>query len=338
MLEQQQHSSNGNTIQLILIRHGIALHNVMHHHYHHHPQQHPGGGPPTGFHRNAAAAAASPDEYYLFDPSLTVDGKIQAIRIGESVRQFLHHQQQQQHPQHYRRKLDCEIVSSPLTRCLQTAMYAFGIPQDYDTTTTFSATTDTPTSSTTAATRANIYCHENLREACGVYHWDRRRTRTQLQQVWGHMVQFIQHDTGDGMSDHDTLWHSTHRETIFELQCRITRFMTWLLSSSSSQRSQQTKCGTQGTTTIYILVTHGVWIETMLQMYDPTWSSQTAVVDSGGPRRIHNADVYYTECIYTTTTTTVSNATAVHPTPLNTAVYHIRLQNVQQISTPYSAR
>jgi hypothetical protein len=228
-LPHQKFHSSGNTIQLILIRHGIALHNVMHHHqqhHHQHHQQHPHPPPPPQQQQYGPTRGNDSndnimninisDDNYLFDPQLTVDGKIQAVIVGETVRQFVVQQQQQQQQHH--QKLNCRILTSPLTRCLQTATYAFGIPQDYGSTNSTAATGTNPTATTTATT---IQCHENLREACGIHHCDRRRTKTQLQQFWGHMIQFIHHDGMSISSDHDSLWHATRRETIYELQCRI---------------------------------------------------------------------------------------------------------------------
>jgi hypothetical protein len=234
------------------------------------------------------------------------------------------YKQQQQQQRQQQQQLDCRVLTSPLTRCLQTSTYAFGVPQDYDTITTNSSLAS-----------ATIHCHENLREACGIYNCDRRRTKTQLQHYWGRIIQFINHDNDSSLlsSDHDTLWHPTHRETIHELQCRIAQFMTWLLSSlSSSKRSQQQQQqheNSDNNAIVYVLVTHGVWIETMLQMYDPAWSSGTAT----GTRRIQNADVYITECSYTATFTN-TNIDA----PPKSTISNIRLQNVRQIPTQYGPR
>ena len=292
----ESHSSRTNTIRLILIRHGIAMHNIIDHH---------------DPHRNAT------DETYLFDPPLTSHGKIQAVMIGETIRQLFCGQQQ---------TAEYRVLTSPLTRCLQTAMYAFGIPHDYGDSVTPIATTNT-TVMTPSIAIATIHCHESLREACGIYNCDRRRTKTQLQNHWGHAVQFV-HQNYPGStflsSDHDTLWHPTNRETIYELQCRISQFITWFLSSfvgdvdinETQQQRQQQKYGNKNI--IYVLVTHGVWIETMLQMYNPTWSNSA----TGVPPRVQNADIYATECHYRATTSGTS-----------TPPHHIQLLNVQKIPT-----
>lgn len=313
--QDQQCTISGCTIQLILVRHGIALHNVIHHHTSYQQQPPQQTHDPLGNYINDTNLNVT-DENYLFDPPLTTDGKIQAVMIGETIRQFLFQQQQQQQRQQ-QQKVDCRVLTSPLTRCLQTSTYAFGVPQDYDTTTTNSSFAST-----------TIHCHENLREACGIYNCDRRRTKTQLQHYWGRIIQFINHHDSDSSllsSDHDTLWHPTQRETIYELQCRIAQFMAWLLSSlSSSKRSQQHNENRDNNATVYVLVTHGVWIETMLQMYDPAWSSGTTTEI----RRIQNADIYNTECSYTATFTNMNI-----DVPPKSTISNIRLQNVRQIPT-----
>ena len=332
---QQQHDVNihDRTIPLVLIRHGVAFHNILQHPPH--PQQN-----------------TIETNDFLFDPPLTIDGKIQAVLIGETVRQFV--QQQQQHNVSY------QILTSPLTRCLQTAMYAFGIPhQDDETGTSTISTGDTSSSNkntthNTTTVPTIIHCHENLREACGIHHWDRRRTITELRHSWGRIIQFhndchhepnsengtIVTTTTLSSSDHDTLWRPFQRETIYELQCRISRFMTWLLFFSSSSSIQYRFDNDRNATNnhppiIYVLVTHGVWMETMLQMYDATWSSHTTTGVEGHPRRIHNADIYSMECHYSYTavpTTSITDPTSNHD------IHNIHLQNVHQIPTTFGAR
>jgi hypothetical protein len=115
----------------------------------------------------------------------------------------------------------------------------------------------------------------------------------------------------DNMVDDDTLWSKTSRETIPELQRRIYHFMAWLIVSHCNGRLQAE---------VFVLITHGVWIETLLQMYDPTWPGAST-------KRIHNADIYYCDCAFTHPMMNDEYNLNL-PSPLD-----IRLFNVQQINS-----
>jgi broad specificity phosphatase PhoE len=85
--QHQQRPLSGNTIQLILVRHGIALHNIIHHHHHHsyhHQQQPQQTHGPQGKYVDDANLNVT-DENYLFDPPLTADGKIQAAAAATTA-------------------------------------------------------------------------------------------------------------------------------------------------------------------------------------------------------------------------------------------------------------
>jgi broad specificity phosphatase PhoE len=98
-------------IKLILVRHGIALHNVIQ------QQPYPTTRTPCqqGLNNNI-----NDDEDLLFDPSLTIEGKKQAIMIGETIRGFIRLPEQLTS---VRPQPTYQILTSPLTRCLQTTMY-----------------------------------------------------------------------------------------------------------------------------------------------------------------------------------------------------------------------
>jgi broad specificity phosphatase PhoE len=271
----EQNNNNRKIIKLILVRHGIALHNVLHRQ----SQQ-----TSTLLH---GTAMDNDDDDILFDPPLTMEGKIQSLMIGETIRTYVRQQHNLIGSSSDSPPMQYKILTSPLTRCLQTSMYAFGIPEEYH----LSSSQITQT----------ILCHDDLREACGLYNCDRRRMKSQLQQYWNNNSCIRFHND---MSEFDTLWSKTNRETMHDLQQRIERFMIWFLPSYDNDD-------------IVILITHGVWIETMIQMYNPLWSATSTT------KRIYNADMHYCECIYTLPSFGTTNA--------QSSQFNIALQNIQQI-------
>ena len=78
------------------------------------------------------------------------------------------------------------VVSSPLTRCMQTAHYAFGIGA--------SSEHQFPTAA------PPMLVHDDLREATGEYYSDKRRTKTELKES------FPSFDFDDDMVEEDGLW------------------------------------------------------------------------------------------------------------------------------------
>lgn len=250
--------------KVIFVRHGIALHNVVD------PQALEGG---TSSRRE------------LFDPPLTSDGMLQAVMVGETIQGWIRQQRRDSFSLHPPRLI---VMISPLTRCLQTALYAFGTPNDFFSDSTF-------------------LCLENLREACGMHRCDARRTKSELQQCWelnNFRVQF-----SPTMSERDELWSSRQRETIPDLQRRIHDFLSFLITFNdpvTTITSEINICTSDDV--VFIIVTHGVWIETLLRVYhapyhllynqipNPTGAdatTPTVVV----PKRVYNGDAYYCECI-----------------------------------------
>jgi broad specificity phosphatase PhoE len=261
---------------VIFVRHGVAWHNVLN----------PQGG---GGHRHD-----------LFDPPLTTDGKMQAVLVGDTIRGWLR-QQRPREPQYM-------VLTSPLTRCLQTAMYAFGIPSD-----------------SSSHTTTTFQCHENLREACGIHKCDARRTKSELQQCWDGRVQF-----SPTMSERDELWSSERRETIADVQRRIQDFLSVLIALPEPVASTTTDANGN---VVFIVVTHGVWIETLLRVHQapyhllytetphPPAGANAATPPVAVPKRVYNGDAYYCECIS-------SSSSPNQPRQLQ------RMQNFHQICGP----
>mmetsp|Transcript_40595 Transcript_40595/g.112799 ORF Transcript_40595/g.112799 Transcript_40595/m.112799 type:complete len:107 (-) Transcript_40595:19-339(-) len=79
----------------------------------------------------------------------------------------------------------------------------------------------------------------------------------------------------DKMPEHDDAWSPNHRETIHDIQCRISIFLQTL-----SQRQESN----------IVVVSHGVWIERCFLTYCPE------ALDHGN-KRVHNCNVFVGECV-----------------------------------------
>jgi broad specificity phosphatase PhoE len=122
-------SSNARIQTVMWIRHAVAWHNV----------------------RDATGNRPNVCDPRYFDLPLILRGQQDALAVGVELRRY-----QQQHG---RATL---LVSSPLTRCLQTASLLFMPGESYE-------------------PPVRLVCREEVREACGVHYSDRRRTKSVLQ-------------------------------------------------------------------------------------------------------------------------------------------------------------
>lgn len=125
--------------KIALVRHGIARHNLW--------------DPET----RQPPRLEDPD---LLDPPLVYSGKQQALDAGESIKTWWRTTQ-------IGEEIEL-IVTSPLTRCLQTTMLGF-LPGD--------AYTD----KNSRTGEPHIYCTELVREAFGMHYPDQRRNKSFLQ-------------------------------------------------------------------------------------------------------------------------------------------------------------
>jgi hypothetical protein len=121
------------TQTVVFMRHAVARHNL--------PDPHTGR--PPDLHSPA-----------LLDPPLVTRGKAAALEAGVRIRTWWHMTQ-------YGEPIEL-IVTSPLTRCIQTSVCAF-LPGD-------SYEYHTP-----------MICFEDVREAFGSHYPDRRREKSVLQ-------------------------------------------------------------------------------------------------------------------------------------------------------------
>jgi broad specificity phosphatase PhoE len=71
------------------------------------------------------------------------------------------------------------------------------------------------------------------------------------------------------MTENDDAWKPFHRESWADIQTRVARFLAWLVQRPES---------------CVAVVSHGVWIETLLRAYAPE------VLEGG--QRVHNCDVF----------------------------------------------
>jgi hypothetical protein len=137
-------------ITVIVMRHGVALHNVPG--PHHHPRR--------------------LDDPALTDPPLIETGRMQAVHAGTRIAEWLRRQQQQYPLYGSNNDNDTTIdlvVVSPLRRCIETAVLAF-LPGGGG--------------ATTGAGPPPIrrfVCHEDVREAFGRHYPDKRSEKSILE-------------------------------------------------------------------------------------------------------------------------------------------------------------
>lgn len=234
--------ARGERIQnIVFLRHGVAQHNVL----------------------DRRGKRPNLEDPALLDAPLITEGKVGAVLAGDAVQAWWKKGNEQ---------IEL-IVTSPLTRCIQTAMLAF-LPGDQYLYASSSSTT--PTNSTASncdiASRPLpiIICKEDIREAFGKHYPDRRREKSVLQRHWP-AVQFDDED----MTEHDVQWSPTSRETWDDIRIRLDRFLAWLV------RAPQTNI---------VVVSHGVSIEFLLRTYLP---------DVLGNQRVHNTDAFACQCVST---------------------------------------
>lgn len=115
---------------IVFIRHGIALHNII---------------------DERTGEACNYRDPYFFDSPLLEDRIDNVIQMGKNVKEWFHK---------HHRNIEL-IVTSPLTRCIQTTVIAFG-----------------PSSNSNL--ELPIMCKEVVREAFGKHYPDKRREKSVL--------------------------------------------------------------------------------------------------------------------------------------------------------------
>jgi len=191
---------------VVFVRHGVARHNVL----------------------GADGRRPNLEDPALWDPPLLLEGKLGAVQVGQAIQTWWRTTQAGE-------QIDL-IVTSPLTRCIQTATLAF-LPGDrYN-----DAAGGDPAS-------AQLVCKEDVREAFGKHYPDKRREKSVLQAHWP-LVQFEEE-----MTEHDDAWSPTWRECWDDIRIRLDRFLAWLVRQPHTN---------------IVVVSHGVSIEFLFRTYMP---------------------------------------------------------------------
>jgi hypothetical protein len=132
-------SSEEKIQKVAFVRHGVARHNL---------------------HDPVTRQPPKLEDPNLWDPALVYHGKQQALEAGERVKNWWRTTQLGE-------EIDL-IITSPLTRCIQTTMLGF-LPGDMY------------TDNHSREGEPKIYCTELVREAFGMHYPDKRREKSLLQ-------------------------------------------------------------------------------------------------------------------------------------------------------------
>jgi broad specificity phosphatase PhoE len=160
----------------------------------------------------------------LLDPPLVYQGKQQALEAGELMNTWWKTIQLGDTPE--------LVITSPLTRCIQTASLIF-LPGDGYT-------------SDRRRTEPRIFCTELVREAFGMHYPDKRREKSILQKYWPSLEMDPQ------MTEVDAAWRPDARENMADVQRRISSFWDFLVQQPEKS---------------VVVVTHGVWMEACIHQY-----------------------------------------------------------------------
>eukprot|EP01082_Thalassiosira_pseudonana_P002397 g2012.t1 g2012 contig11:528268-529269(+) len=240
---------------IYLIRHGVALHNIPH--------------SETGAPRDVTDPS-------LTDPPLIRQGILQAEvmgaklrragvsvcgkRVGDASVQTDDAMDVEEDGDTTLQPIEL-VVCSPLTRTIQTASYIFPDIMKCQ-------QTDYKTSDDEQHEVLNkdckIYCHPDVREAFGMHYPDKRSSLSHLKNIFPTVTYH------PSITELDTDWSETSRETRQDVVRRVHSFFSWLIRQPHRSIA---------------VVTHGVWMECALMESCPE-------VLNGGRKRVYNLDVY----------------------------------------------
>lgn len=264
---------------IYIVRHGVADHNVM-------QLINGNGNSGTGAGGSSSPSYSHPN---LLDPKytdarLTPHGRLQAQEAGRIIRSVL--LEDAVTPVSPPPLLLDAIITSPLTRCLETTKE---MAEQIQIGSEFQGA---------ARQLGRWIVREELREAHGIHFSDKRSPRSQLELVWPNVdFQFI--------SEQDEDWRRDQRETVHDVNRRIDDFLHWLtwseLVQSQPQSQSQSSSSNTGTSTrsqaptcdinkdntynsTCLVVSHGVWMECLFKRYFPS-------IMEGG-RRVYNCNVF----------------------------------------------
>lgn len=147
------------------------------------------------------------------------------------------------------------MISSPLTRCIQTSMLAFQPGDCY-------------ASNNDLSKEPRRICTELVREAYGIHYPDKRRNKSILQKYWPGL------EFDPSMTETDEAWSPTIRESITQLETRISQFLQYVAKLPQTN---------------IVVVTHGVFIEALVYSHCPE------ALPNG--RRVYNCDAIIGDCV-----------------------------------------
>ena len=134
------------------------------------------------------------------------------------------------------------IISSPLTRCLQTAQLAFGIGARHG--------------ENHPCNGPPLITHECLREVHGIHQTDKRRTVSDLYDGPWNLTDHFGF-TGEN-NEEDLVWKADRRESLRDLSLRISMFLSWVKERPEKK---------------LVVITHGSWIEYMLKQQNVKYTN-----------------------------------------------------------------
>ncbi|KAL7473583.1 hypothetical protein ACHAXS_014135 [Conticribra weissflogii] len=247
------------TKTIYLIRHGVAAHNV----------HDPVTGERPDYHNPA-----------LTDPPLIHQGERQASVLGENLKRMgindASRSMENMSVERAESAMDSDgderqgnlpielIVTSPLTRCLQTASHIFPSYFQAHSSDENNIMLDESSQHYVLNKDCKICCHGDIREAYGMHYPDKR---SPLSKVKSKYPTIAYHPA---ITEHDTDWQPHTRETRHDVTERARKFFHWLLHQPHDNIA---------------VVSHGVWIECALREYCPE------VLDFGN-KRVYNCEVY----------------------------------------------
>ena len=266
---------------IYIVRHGVADHNVM---------QLINGNGNSGTGGGGSSSSPSYSHPNLLDPKytdarLTPRGRLQAEEAGRVIRSVLLEETVSPvSPVSSPPLLLDAIITSPLTRCLETTKE---MTEQIQIGSEFQGA---------ARQLGRWIVREELREAHGIHFSDKRSPRSQLELAWPKVdFQFI--------SEQDEDWRCDQRETVHDVNRRIDVFLHWLTWSElvQSQSQAQSSFSNTGTDTCSqastcdinkdntnsstcLIISHGVWMECLFKRYFPR-------IMEGG-RRVYNCNVF----------------------------------------------
>jgi len=213
---------------IVFLRHGVAQHNLL----------------------SRDNKRPNLEDPALWDPPLVTQGKVAALH--EAIQTWWKRTQRGESIE--------LVITSILTRCLQTATLAFLPPGE-------NGYKDDKEDEQQHSAPMPLICKQDVREAVGKHFPDKRRAKSVLACHWP-AVQWEAE-----MAEHDDAWSLHYRESLEEIRQRVERFHAWL--ARAPQRN-------------IVVVSYGLLLEALFRTHLPQLL---------GERRIYNTDAIAVQCV-----------------------------------------